>query len=166
MKFFCFRFQSWLREASVRFSASVVVTEPVVVSSASMNERSAVSLWTNNVRVVRRGSDLKRRTWTQHSMRGSTNDAVSTRAPPSISRTHSAGMEVGHGEANLLVRVETSGGSVHLAECQIKTAFVFDVVAHFDTRRFEGVFWRKHYDTMVFSAGVRTISRSSLESGR
>jgi hypothetical protein len=51
MNFFCFRFHSWLLEASNRFSASDVVTEPVVVSSASMNDKSAVSLQ-ERVRIV------------------------------------------------------------------------------------------------------------------
>ncbi|KAJ3006320.1 hypothetical protein NUW54_g3981 [Trametes sanguinea] len=39
------RFQEWLRAAYKRFSASVVVTDPVVISSESMKESKPVNLW-------------------------------------------------------------------------------------------------------------------------
>ena len=41
---FCFMFHEWLRAAYKRFSASVVVTEPVVISSESMNDSRPVNL--------------------------------------------------------------------------------------------------------------------------
>jgi hypothetical protein len=38
-------FQAWLRAAKARLCASEEVTEPVVISSESMNERRPVNLW-------------------------------------------------------------------------------------------------------------------------
>lgn len=43
------KFHWWLRAAYARFSASLVVTDPVVISSESMNESNPVNLWTTNV---------------------------------------------------------------------------------------------------------------------
>jgi hypothetical protein len=41
---FCFRFHAWLRDANTRLWASVELTEPVVISSESINDKSPVRM--------------------------------------------------------------------------------------------------------------------------
>lgn len=118
----------------MRFSASVDVTEPVVISSESMNDSKPVNLFDQTRRGTGQYVRMKRRmvakqrwdvmgrqahTLLLHSkpdstVRGREVSGLEFKVQGVTKLAHRAGVEVGHGEANLLVWLEAARGCQHL----------------------------------------------------